>query len=182
MEQQETNNQSTLPKLSRRLFFQESMNAGAKIGLVFVLQALSLLLFASGLIGSLIYLASFVAIPILLVVYANRHRDQYHGGEIRYIQAVNFMLWTYLFANLISAVTYFVVFYFLFQSPSFAQAIDQSANMTMILFKDDPEVKNQLLLSISQLTPRSMTVQMTSFSLFLGMIYIYIAAIFVKRP
>lgn len=161
--------------------FQASMNTGAKLGLIFVVQALSLLLFQAGSIASIIYLIALLAVPVMLVVYANRYRDRYQAGSIRYMQAVSFMLWTYLFATLIAAVAYWIVLYFLFQNPQFIQMMEGSMELMTNLLQDDPEVQDQVVSAFSRLSPRSMTLQMITSSLFFGLIYIYVAAIFVRR-
>lgn len=183
MEQQNPNTPPTpaTPQEYWRQLFNVSMNSGAKLGLVFVVQALSLLLFQLGFVASILYTAALIAIPVLLVVYANGYRDRFHGGTIRYMQAVTFMLWTYLFATLIAAVAYFIVFYLLFQNPHFIQIMDESMALVTNLLGDDQVAKEQALAVFSRLSPKSMTFQMATSSLFFGLIYIYIAAIFVKR-
>lgn len=86
----------------------------------------------------------------------------------------------YLFALIVATLAYLLVFTYLFRDPTFLAYIDQSIEVAgqMVDSEADREV---LLKSYQGITPALMTRGVISLSFTLGMLYIFIASIFLRR-
>lgn len=157
-----------------------AMQNGLKLGGLFALQAVSMLLYKFGIISSLLFLGAFIAVPIYLVILGNQFRDNQLGGQIRYTQAVGYLSWSYLFSLIVAAIVFFVAFTILFNDVYFLNMMEENIITLENILADTPN-GDEMMASIRNLTPRSVTIQTIVSALFFGVIYIYIVGIFIKR-
>lgn len=156
------------------------MQSGMIVGLFFVLQAISFLLYKQGIISSLLLIGGLIMVPVSLVLTAIKYRDRHLGGKMRYMEGVGYMMWTYLFALILAIVAFYISTRVLLNSPDFVALLEQSIEIAEQMMEG---TENAGLLSegMSSLTPQSFTLSFLSSSLFFGLIFIYIAGLFIKR-
>lgn len=163
-----------------RAHFNISMRAGLYIGLAFALNAFSWLFYSIPILQGLLGLTGFILAPVLVIMTAIKYRDQELGGHITYLRSVSFMTWSYLFAVIISTVAFYTVFSFLFKDTNFINMLDQFVSSFLEMSKD---MSNQAELeeAIQSISPRTIAFNIATTQLFLGLIFMYIAALFVRR-
>lgn len=172
-------NMSTYKELFKQMFYV-AMRSGFWIGVLFAFQAFAPFLRVYTGLSFIIYIGTGIAIPVFLVLFAIRYRDRYLGGTIRYAQAVNFMMWCYLFAMIIATLAYYISYYYLFRDPQFVADLEASFSMMNEAFKNtnaDIDLKSVLAL----MNPKSATLEIVTVYMIFGVIYTYIAGLFVKR-
>lgn len=157
-----------------------AMKNGLKIGVIFVVQAISMLLYRWGIISSLLFLMAFAAVPIYLVILGNQFRDNQLGGQIRYFQAVGFLSWSYIFSLILGAIAFYFAFNILFRDLNFLNQFEENISLLEELLAGR-EGSEEIIASARNLTPWLMTSQFVVSALFFGVIYIYIVGIFIRR-
>lgn len=157
-----------------------AMQGGVYIGLGFALTAISWFFYHIAILQGLLALTGFIMIPVLLILVAIRYRDNVLGGRITYLRSVGFMTWSYLFAMIISMLAYYAVFTILFRSPEFMAGFEASIESFLQMIKDNT-MRETYKEAMMGLTPRSITLNIATSQLFFGLIFMYIAALFVRR-
>lgn len=156
------------------------MKNGLKLGTLFVIQASAMLLYRQGAVSSLIFLISFIAIPIYHAVLGIRYREKNLGGFISYRHAVGYLLAIYIFALILGTIAYIVIFYILFNDPYFIEMMEQSVVMMEEILGDSAKGID-LAEEMRGLTPKLIASQYMTTALFFGIIYIYIISIFIRK-
>lgn len=174
--------QTTDPQLptSSSALLQSAMRSGVEVGMFFLLQAASFLLYRWGLLSSLLFLVGFVMVPVMLVVVTLRHKRRQNQRTMRYMEAVGYMMWSYLFALIIATLSFYISSHLLLHDPAFIELLEQSMEILSQVTQDDATtgaMREQLM----GITPRSFTISSISSALFFGLIFIYLSAIFVRR-
>lgn len=165
----------------RKSFLQLAMSDGLSIGLLFIVQTLSLLLYKTGAIASLLLVASLLGIPILLFIKGIQFRERQMNGAVRYMHVVGYLSWAYMFAVAIGFIAYFLVTNILFRDAEFIAMMEQSFELTSEMTnKYWPQYK-EAIASIRNITPMKISGAIAIQSLFHGLIYIYIIGLFIKR-
>lgn len=157
------------------------MRYGFVLGVFMSLQFLSILLYDFGIIAPLIYVGMFLGIPVLIVALARHYRRNARGDVMGYLEAVGFLLGTYLFAMMINVVSYYVGFSILLADPKWMSVMEQFVDLWI---RQSPQATNEeidTVRSILYMTPKQLARQFATTAMFLGFIYIYIVAFFVKK-
>ena len=123
----------------------------------------------------------FFGIPFLIVALVRHYRRNVRGDVISYLEAVGFMLGSYLFAMIINFLAYYVGFSILLADPKWVSIMEQFVDLWI---RQSPQATNEeieVVRSILYMTPRQLATQFATTAMFLGLIYIYIVAFFVKK-
>lgn len=167
--------------LSIGFYVRHMMRYGFVLGLFMSLQFLSLLLYDFGIIAQLIHVGMFLAIPVLIVVLARHFRRNVRGDVMSYLEAVGFLLGTYLFAMIINFLAYYVGFSILLADPEWMGLMEQFVDLWI---RQSPQATSEeidIVRSILYMTPKQLAKQLATTAMFLGFVYIYIVAFFVKK-
>lgn len=168
------------PQDAWRKHIHHAMQVGIYIGLSFALTAVSWFFFHTPLIQGLLALAGFIGVPTLMILGAIKYRDQVLDGHIPYLRAVGFMTWSYLFGMIISLLSFYIVFTVLFHNPEFMRTFEDSIGLFLQMVQDTGMRENYEK-AMSGLTPRIIALNLATSQLFFGLIFMYIAALFVRR-
>ena len=156
------------------------MQDGLQIGLLFVLQALSLLLYKWGLISTLIALCTLIGVPVRLYQLGKRYRDEYLDGEASYLQVVSHLSLTYLFSLILGMVAFYFALTFLARDMQFLSMLEESFQEVESMLREMGQ-KVDTLEVLKDLTPRTLTIQICSNACITGLLYIYFIALFIRR-
>lgn len=167
-------------RIEWRRHFNIAMKAGLYIGLAFTLGAISWFFYSRPLIQGLLLLVGFIMAPILMVTQAIRYRDQELLGHISYLRAVSFMTWSYLFGVIISTVVFYTIFSLLFRDPTFMATLEESFALLMSMIESN-EIRASYEEVLGSMSPRFIAFNVATTQLFFGLIFMYIAALFVRR-
>lgn len=157
------------------------MRYGFVLGVFMSLQFLSILLYDFGVIAALIYVGMFLAIPFLIVALARHYRRNVRGDVMGYLEAVGFLLGTYLFAMIINFLAYYLGFTILLADPKWLSVMEQFVDMWIQQSPQATSEEIDTVRSILYMTPIQLAKQFATTAMFLGFIYIYIVAFFVKK-
>ena len=173
-------NKDSQKKRFAQSFLQAMMWSGLLVGMGFVAQAVGMLFYRQPRFSTLFLTGGLVLIPVLLTQELRKYRLIVFGNRLSYSRCVTVMGVIYLFALIVATLAYLLVFTYLFRDPTFLAYIDQSIEVAgqMVDSEADGEV---LLKSYQGITPALMTRGVISLSFTLGMLYIFIASIFLRR-
>lgn len=157
-----------------------SMQDGLQVGLLFVLQALSLLLYQWGIISTLIALVAFVGVPIRLYQLGKQYRDGHLGGVASYLQVVSHLSLTYIFGLILGTVAFYFSLAFLARDPHFLEMMETSFAQMEVMLRDMGQDVAQMDI-LRSLTPKTLTLQISTNAFITGLLYIYFIALFIRR-
>lgn len=159
---------------------QIAMRNGLRLGLLFVLLALSLLMYQWGILAVGLFLSVGIAIPIFIVVLGIQYRDKYLGGYASYVQLVAYLSWVYLLSMILLFLSHYFTFRVLFSDPTFVGMMEQSAEMVEQILQNNADIET-LRTSYDLMTPLRVATNITTSALFFGIIYVYIIALFIRK-
>ena len=162
-------------------YFNSAMRSALVVGTGFVLQALSIMLFQLGLISTFLYFLGLAAVPVLLYTTAKRFFRTQVVGPVPYLSAAAYLFWTFLLSLIIAALAYYTAFYVMFRNPVVMDAMAQSME-TMKGLVTDKAMMDQITEAYSMMTPKSMTLSTCGTFFFFGTVYVYLVALFLRRP
>ena len=165
----------------RKSFLQLAMYDGLKVGLLFMAQAIALLLYQLGSLSSLLLLASIIGVPVMLYILGVRFRDHQMGGSIRYIHIVSYLSWTYIFAIGIGFLSYFIATTLLFKDPTFVETMEKSFEIVTEIVQQNMAQDGEAMASLRNITPVRVSGAIAMQALFNGLIYIYIIGLVIKK-
>lgn len=161
-------------------YFNSAMRSALVVGSGFLLQALAIFLFEWGLISTMLYFIGLVAVPVLLYTTAKKYFDTQVTGAVPYLSAAAYLFWTFLLSLIIAALAYYGAFYAMFRNPAVLDAMSQSLEALKGM-ATDKAMLDQMNETYSTMTPKSMTLSTCSTFFFLGIVYVYIIALFLRR-
>lgn len=180
MNQQDGHNPIDDSNRGANSFSQMAMRDGLKIGMFFILQCVAMLLYQLGIFASLLFIASIIAVPIIIYRIGVKLRDEHRGGYIRYMQAVGYLSWSYTFAMIVAFLGFYLTSRQLFSDPIFTSMMEDSLELFKELSKQSGSDSTEALSALSSITPLRFAGTMTMNALFNGLIYIYIIGLFLK--
>ncbi len=167
--------------------FKFTMNNGLVLGMLFIINFF-LSIYQHPILGAL---SNLMTILIVYLVYrmAKRYRDMHCGGSIKYGTVFSFVVLTFIFASLVSAVM--KIIYFQYINPEFLinlyeQTLDQ---MEMMLSAYEEQFSNLLEISEDELykglerlkKPSTYTLYLSWVNIISGAFLGLILAFFVKK-
>ena len=161
-------------------YFNSAMRSALFVGIGFVLQALALVFWRLGLLSSLLYLVGLILVPVLLFVRAKNHFEVEAPGPVPYLTASAYLFWTLMLSLIIAALVLYGAFYLLLHDPAFLETLEQTMTQMEALVADK-EMAESLREAFAGMTPKSMTLNTTGSYFFFGTVYVYIAAIFLRK-
>lgn len=175
-------NTETPPSIpTGRTFVGYIMRYGFILEISMSLQFLSILLYKIGALSALLYVGLFFCIPVLIVALARHYRRQVRNDSMTYMEAVGFMMGTFLFAMIPTILAYYLGFSRLMSDPVWLETIQTLVDTWISQSPQASEEEIEALRGMLHMTPRQLATQFAATAMFLGMIYIYIAAFFVKK-
>lgn len=159
---------------------EQSWRDGLWLGCCYIAQALALLLYRFGIISTLLFVAGFVAVPVVIYKVGTRYRDLTKGGYARYLEVTSYLSWTYLASLMVAFLAYFVAFSLLLKDATFIGMMEESLNMLQELTKDIDGYE-EALSQLRGLTPLRIAWTVVFNMIVQGLLYIYIVSIFIKR-
>lgn len=164
----------------KRQVLQHALAEGLKVGCLFLLQGISLLLYRWGIISSLLFIIGFIGIPILLYRMGVQLRDNSYGGYIKYMQVVSYLSWIYIASLVVAFLSYYVSCYILFNDPNFTAMLEESLEMLQEIAQNNEQYA-MAIKAIQSITPIQLAWNIILNAFVNGVIYIYIIALFIKR-
>lgn len=119
---------------------------------------------------SFLFIVLTLAVPLMGYFYTRIYRDKVCGGSISFSHAALFSLFMYLFASLLVAVAHYIYFRFIdhgFIVDSYARLWNELMVATPSL-AENKEIIQELIDSLSLLTPINITMQLFSWDIFWG--------------
>ena len=156
------------------------MRGALVVSIGFVLQALGIVTFQWGLLSTLISFVGLVAVPVLLYMVPKRYFDTRVSGPIPYLSAAAFTFWTFILSLIVAALVYYMAYYYVLYYTEMPMLLKESMEQIAALVNDKQAAK-EMMDGFSQMTPKSMTLSTCSTFFFLGTIYVYFIAIFLRR-
>lgn len=167
-------------KVRMRALREQSWRDGLWLGCCYIAQALALLLYGYGIISTLLFLAGFVAVPVVIYKVGTRYRDLARGGYARYLEVTSYLSWTYMASLLVAFLAYYVAFSLLLRDATFIEMMETSLKMFQEMTKD-MEGYNEAMDQMRDLTPLRIAWTVVFNMIVQGLLYIYIVSIFIKR-
>lgn len=157
------------------------LRSGLWLGSVMSLQFLSILLYEMGGLAALVYLVLTICVPALMVVLARRYRREYKGDVMTYAEAVVTMSGMYLLAMIVALVAYYIGYSVLWADPKWMGMMADFIEQWVQQSPSASESEIESLRGLLSTTPKQLALQTALSAMFLGMMYIYIAAFFVRK-
>ena len=159
---------------------EQSWRDGLWLGCCYIAQALALLLYRFGIISTLLFVAGFVAVPVVIYKIGTWYRDLTKGGYARYLEVTGYLSWTYLASLMVAFLAYFVAFSLLLKDATFIGMMEESLSMLQEMTKDIDGYQ-EALGQLRGLTPVRIAWTVVFNMIVQGLLYIYIVSIFIKR-
>lgn len=159
---------------------QLALSQGLKLGGIFFLQALSLLLYRLGFLSSILFLLGVIAIPIFIYRIGISFRDNYLNGYARYFQVAGYLSWTYLASLIVAFLAFYLSFTILWNDTDFLMLMEESLSVFEELAGQNDTYKASLEV-LRNMTSFRLARSLVFNALFNGLIYIYIISIFIKK-
>ncbi|WP_297719073.1 DUF4199 domain-containing protein [uncultured Porphyromonas sp.] len=163
-----------------RALREQSLRDGLWLGCCYIAQALALLLYGYGIISTLLFLAGFVAVPVVIYKVGTRYRDFLRGGYARYLEVTSYLSWTYMASLLVAFLAFYVAFSLLLRDATFIAMMEVSLKLFEEMTKDIEGYK-EAMSQMRDLTPLRIAWTVVFNMIVQGLLYIYIVSIFIKR-
>lgn len=163
-----------------RAYFNHAMRSATIVGVGFLVQGVALLMYRFGLISTLLYFVGLVLVPVLIATTGKKYFDTQVVGPIHYLSAAAYLFWTFILSLIICTLVYYGAFYFLFRDPVFGEMMSKNMEIMREVVRDKALLE-EMEESYAMMTPKTMTMSVSSFFFFVGTVYVYILAIFFRR-
>lgn len=157
-----------------------AMSFGLIVGGMMSLQFLLSLIWGRGLLAQVISLALLIATPVVMVRLAIIVRRSVYGDIMSYGQAFRYLTLQLLLALIPFTLAAYIGFTWLKGTPAGAAVMQQGLELWSELAKEDPSLVEGLEL-VRKVSPWDMTWQTITMTLFLGLLFNYLAALLVRR-
>ncbi len=170
--------QSPTPPLPS--YFGHIMRYGLILGAYMSLHFASVLLTQWSGFWAFVYFGMLLGLPVIIVLFARDYRRKVRNDRMTYLESVGFMLGMYLCAMIPFFLTAYGVLSVLMGNPVVIETMTQMVDTLAQRYEGSP-AEMEAVRSILYKTPQEMALQYVATSMFLGTIYIYFAALFVKK-
>jgi hypothetical protein len=123
-----------------------------------------------------------IGMPFMGYYYARMFRDKVYGGKIKFMSALVFIFFVYVFAALLTAMAHYTYFRYIDNGFIFDKYVEVlESNLPVSGWEGYMEQAKEVIKNIRSMTPIELTMQLFSQNVFYCSILAFITALFVKK-